>query len=113
VPRLALSGSCDGGTDPLAWDLQHHGAGRGGGRCGSRGPWPQRGTLAEEHAGTEGADGFALTIKQVADYYQLDPKTIRRMIAHGKLKARRVGERSIRVDRESLLELGRVKYWGT
>jgi excisionase family DNA binding protein len=54
-----------------------------------------------------------VTIKQAAEYYQLDPKTIRRMIAHGKLKARRVGERSIRVDRESLLELGRVKYWGT
>ena len=54
-----------------------------------------------------------VTIKQAAEYYQLDPKTIRRMIAHGKLKARRIGERSIRVDRESLLELGRVKYWGT
>jgi excisionase family DNA binding protein len=54
-----------------------------------------------------------VTIKQAADYYQLDPKTIRRIIAHGKLKARCVGERSIRVDRESLLELGRVKYWGT
>jgi excisionase family DNA binding protein len=54
-----------------------------------------------------------VTIKQAAEYYQLDPKTIRRMIAHGKLQARRVGERSIRVDRGSLLELGRVKYWGT
>jgi excisionase family DNA binding protein len=54
-----------------------------------------------------------VTIKQAAEYYQLDPKTIRRMIAQGKLKARRVGERSIRVDRECLLELGRVKYWGT
>ena len=31
-----------------------------------------------------------VTIKQAAEYYQLDPKTIRRMIAHGKLKARRV-----------------------
>ena len=54
-----------------------------------------------------------VTIKQAAEYYQLDSKTIRRMIAQGKLKARRVGEGSIRVDRESLLELGRVKYWGT
>jgi hypothetical protein len=35
------------------------------------------------------------------------------MITHGKLKARRVDERSTRVDRESLLELGRVDYWGT
>jgi hypothetical protein len=26
-----------------------------------------------------------VTIKQAAEYYQLDPKTIRRMIAHGKL----------------------------
>lgn len=49
-----------------------------------------------------------VTIKQAAEYYELGPKTIRRMIAHGKLKARRVGERSIRVDRESRLELGRV-----
>jgi excisionase family DNA binding protein len=54
-----------------------------------------------------------VTIKQAAEYYRLDPKTIRRMIARSKLKARRVGERSIRVDRDSLLELGRVKYWGT
>jgi len=54
-----------------------------------------------------------VTIKQAVEYYQLDPKTIRRMIALGKLEARHVGERSIRVDRESLLELGRVKYWGT
>jgi excisionase family DNA binding protein len=54
-----------------------------------------------------------VTIKQAAEYYQLDPKTIRRMITQDKLKARRVGERSIRVDRESLLGLGRVKYWGT
>jgi excisionase family DNA binding protein len=45
-----------------------------------------------------------VTIKQAAEYYQLDPKTIRRMIARGKLKARRIGEKSIRVDRESLLE---------
>jgi hypothetical protein len=37
--------------------------------------------------------------QQAAEYYQLDPKTIRRMIARGKLKARPVGERSIRVDR--------------
>ena len=34
-----------------------------------------------------------VTIKQAAEYYQLDPKTIRRMIAQGKLKARRVGEK--------------------
>jgi excisionase family DNA binding protein len=31
-----------------------------------------------------------VTIKQAAEYYQLDPKTTRRMIAQGKLKARRV-----------------------
>jgi hypothetical protein len=35
------------------------------------------------------------------------------MIAHGKLKTRRVGEKSILVDRESLLELGCVEYRGT
>ena len=46
-----------------------------------------------------------VTIKQAAEFYQLDPKTIRRMIAHGKLRARRVGERSIRVDRESVRRL--------
>jgi hypothetical protein len=97
-----------------------------------------------------------VTIKQVADYYQLDPKTIRRMIAHGKLKARRRGEedlpsaelprwvtmkqaadhyqvsshliraliaheqldarriagtKTIRIDRGSLLQLGRYNVW--
>ena len=34
------------------------------------------------------------------------------LLAHGKPKAHRVGERNIRIDRESLLELGRVKYRG-
>jgi excisionase family DNA binding protein len=54
-----------------------------------------------------------VTIKQAAEYYRLDPKTIRRMIAHGKLKARRVVVRGVHVDREPLMALGRVKNWGT
>jgi excisionase family DNA binding protein len=54
-----------------------------------------------------------LTIKQAAEYYQISARTMRSLRAHGKPKARRIGERNIRIDRESLLELGRVKSWGT
>jgi excisionase family DNA binding protein len=35
----------------------------------------------------------------------VDPKTVRRYIAQGRLKAVRVGSRLIRVERESLLAL--------
>lgn len=47
------------------------------------------------------------TIAQAADYANVDPKTIRRWIAQGRIKAHRFGPRLIRVDRESLLELAR------
>lgn len=46
------------------------------------------------------------SIQQSAEYLGVDPKTIRRYIAQGRLKAKRVGPRLIRVDRESLLALG-------
>ncbi|MCV6982987.1 helix-turn-helix domain-containing protein [Mycolicibacterium pulveris] len=45
------------------------------------------------------------TIKQAADHHGLSEKTIRRYIAEGRLVAYRVGKRSIRVDRESLIRL--------
>jgi excisionase family DNA binding protein len=43
------------------------------------------------------------SIRQCADYLGVDPKTVRRYIAHGRIKAFRIGPRLIRVDRESLL----------
>ncbi|MGV0581388.1 helix-turn-helix domain-containing protein [Mycolicibacterium elephantis] len=46
------------------------------------------------------------TIKQAAEYYQISDRTVRKMIANGDLKAKRIGSRSIRIDRDSLLELG-------
>jgi len=47
-----------------------------------------------------------VSIKQSAAYHGVCDKTIRRMIADGRLKAYRVGgHRMIRVDRESLLAL--------
>jgi excisionase family DNA binding protein len=53
-----------------------------------------------------------VTIKQAADYYQVSPDLIRRIIAHEQLDARRIGRsRNIRIDRESLLQLGRYKTW--
>lgn len=45
------------------------------------------------------------TIKQAAEYLAVDPKTIRRYIAAGRLRAYRVGPRLIRVDRDSLIAL--------
>ncbi|MDT5187596.1 MAG: hypothetical protein QOI29_5754, partial [Mycobacterium sp.] len=53
-----------------------------------------------------------VTIKQAAEYYQVSPRLIRTIIGHEQLDARRVGRsRSIRIDRESLLQLGRFKTW--
>jgi hypothetical protein len=53
-----------------------------------------------------------VTMKQAADYYQVSPDLIRRIIAYEQLDARRIGRsRNIRVDRESLLQLGRLKAW--
>jgi hypothetical protein len=53
-------------------------------------------------------------MKQAADYYQVSPTLIRRIIAHEQLEARRIGEsRNIRIDRESLLQFGRFKSWIT
>jgi excisionase family DNA binding protein len=45
------------------------------------------------------------TIKQTADYFGVDVKTVRRWIAQGRLIAYRVGPRLIRVDRASILKL--------
>jgi excisionase family DNA binding protein len=46
------------------------------------------------------------TINQSAQYLNLCDRTIRRMIADGRLKAYRIGGKStIRVDRESLMAL--------
>jgi excisionase family DNA binding protein len=45
------------------------------------------------------------TIKQTADFFGVDAKTIRRWISQGRLTAYRVGPRLIRIDRESILKL--------
>lgn len=55
-----------------------------------------------------------VTLPQAADYYQVSSHLIRRMIAHEQLDARRIGTScAIRIDRDSLLELGRVRVWRT
>lgn len=46
------------------------------------------------------------TIRHAAAYLNVDPRTIRRYIAAGRLRAYRVGPRLIRVDRGSLIEFG-------
>jgi hypothetical protein len=44
----------------------------------------------------------------------VSPNLIRRIIAHKQLDARRIGcSRSIRIDRESLLQLGRFLTWAS
>ncbi|WP_024449461.1 excisionase family DNA-binding protein [Mycolicibacterium iranicum] len=50
------------------------------------------------------------TIQQAAGRLNCSDKTIRRMIADGRLKAYRVGSRSIRVDRGSLLALEKPMF---
>ena len=45
------------------------------------------------------------TIQQAAAWLAVDPKTVRRYIAQGRIKAMRVGPRLIRIERESLLKL--------
>lgn len=45
------------------------------------------------------------SVRQAAEWIGVDPKTIRRWIAQGRLKAFRVGPRLIRIDRESLIAL--------
>ncbi|OBG60832.1 hypothetical protein A5704_18760 [Mycobacterium sp. E735] len=53
-----------------------------------------------------------LTLKQAANYYQVSPHLVRQLIAHEQLDARRIGSsRTIRVDRDSLLQLGRIRIW--
>ncbi|ORJ57778.1 helix-turn-helix domain-containing protein [Mycobacterium simiae] len=53
-----------------------------------------------------------VTMKQAAEYYQVSPSLIRRIIAHEQLDARRIGRsRNVRIDRESLLRLGRFAAW--
>ncbi|HME79334.1 MAG TPA: excisionase family DNA-binding protein [Mycobacterium sp.] len=47
------------------------------------------------------------SIKQAADALGVDPKTIRRWIAQGRLTAYRVGPRLLRLDRDSVLKLGK------
>lgn len=44
-------------------------------------------------------------IRQTAEHFGVDDKTIRRWIAQGRLTAYRVGPRLIRIDRESILKL--------
>jgi hypothetical protein len=49
-----------------------------------------------------------VTMKQAAEHYQVSAHLIRALIAHEQLNARRIGDtKTIRVDRESLLQLGR------
>jgi hypothetical protein len=48
-----------------------------------------------------------LSIKQTAIFHDIDEKTVRRYIAKGWLTAHRIGPRLIRLDRDSVLNLGR------
>jgi Helix-turn-helix domain len=48
-----------------------------------------------------------MTIPQVSKHHGIDDSTTRRYIAKGQLKAQGIGPRLIRVERESVLSLGR------
>lgn len=56
---------------------------------------------------TNGALPANPSIQQGAAWLGVDPKTIRRWIAQGRIKAVRVGPRLIRIERESLLVLAK------
>ncbi len=52
------------------------------------------------------------SLTQAATYYQVSAHLIRQVIAHEQLDARRIGSgRAIRIDRDSLLGLGRIHMW--
>lgn len=48
-----------------------------------------------------------LTIDQAARYLNVSEKSVRRYLSQGLLRGHRIGPRNIRIDRESLLKLGR------
>lgn len=53
-----------------------------------------------------------VTMKQAAEHYQVSTRLIRALIAHQQLEARRIGDsKTIRIDRDSLQELGRYPTW--
>jgi len=53
-----------------------------------------------------------ITIKQAAAYYQISTHLVRTLIAHEQLEARRIGDsRTLRIDRDSLLQLGNWRRW--
>jgi excisionase family DNA binding protein len=47
------------------------------------------------------------SVKQAANYVGVDPKAVRRWISQGRLSAKRIGPRLIRLDRDEVLQLGR------
>jgi excisionase family DNA binding protein len=47
------------------------------------------------------------SIAQVALWHNVSTKTVRRWLAEGRIKGYRLGDRLIRIDRESALALGR------
>ncbi|MBO0676728.1 helix-turn-helix domain-containing protein [Mycolicibacterium sp. S2-37] len=48
-----------------------------------------------------------MTIQLAADTFDVSARTIRRWIAAGRIKAYRLGTRTIRIDRDSLLAMQR------
>ncbi|WP_242460432.1 DNA-binding protein [Mycobacterium paragordonae] len=53
-----------------------------------------------------------VTLTQAANYYQVSSHLIHQLIAHEQLDARRIGSgRAIRINRDSLLQLGRIRIW--
>jgi excisionase family DNA binding protein len=51
--------------------------------------------------------GQPMTIRQAAEYLQVEEKTIRRYIQKGYIPAQRIGPRRLRLDRDSVINMGR------
>jgi hypothetical protein len=53
-----------------------------------------------------------VALKQAATYYRVSAHLIPVLIAHEQLDTRRIGSgRAIPIDRDSVLELGRIRVW--
>ena len=48
-----------------------------------------------------------LTVKQVASYFQVSERTVRRWMAHGDLRSVKVGPRQVRIRRDELARVQR------
>lgn len=65
---------------------------------------PAASTPRTENRATRRARKYSHTIQQIAELYGVDPRTVRRWIASGRIDAVRVGPRLIRLDPDDVAD---------